>query len=159
MHALRQTVTTLPLADNGRDVLDLIFIEGLQAQTVIGIHDNELQVPQTVSIDLAAGVPRALACSTDRLGDTIDYGAVRAAVLQLLQTHRVQLLEALAEQIAQLLLERFGAHWVRVVAVKPRKFDDVDAVGVALERRRDPRQREASVLHLIGSGMVPGQGH
>lgn len=137
--------------------LDVVFVEGLQAATVIGIHDTELHVPQPVRIDLAAGVPRALACRSDRIGDTIDYGSVRAAVLEVLRTHRVQLLEALAEQIAQCVLDRFGAHWVRVIAAKPRKFADVESVGVAIERRRDPRQREASVLHLIGSGMVPGR--
>lgn len=154
---LRQALPSAHPAEPGAEALDVIFIEGLQAPTVIGIHDSELHLPQPVRIDLAVGVPRVPACRSDRIGDTIDYGAVRADVLELLRTHRVQLLEALAEEIAQRVLERFGAHWVRVAAAKPRKFDDVDAVGVAIERRRDPRQREASVLHVIGSGMVPGR--
>jgi dihydroneopterin aldolase len=68
----------------------------------------------------------------------------------------MQLLEALAEEIARLTLEDFGAHWVRVVLVKPGKFEDVESVGVAIERRREVRPREtASVLTLIASGLVP----
>lgn len=143
--------------EDAAEALDVIFIEGLQAQTVIGIHQDEQHAPQPVRIDIAAGLPRSLACRTDRLGDTIDYSELRAALLQLLATHRLQLLEALAEEMARLALEDFGAHWVRVVLVKPHKFDDVQSVGVAIERRREPRPREPSVLSLIGSGMVPGR--
>src|SRR5262245_36839189 len=142
--------------DAGGEPLDLIFIEGLQAQTVIGIHQNELHKPQPVRIDIAAGVPRSLACRTDRIGDTIDYSELRTALLDLLANHKMQLLEAVAEEMARLTLEDFGAHWVRVVVVKPAKFEDVTSVGVAIERRREARPREtASVLSLIGSGMVP----
>ncbi|HTT09809.1 MAG TPA: dihydroneopterin aldolase [Burkholderiaceae bacterium] len=154
-----ELLRSLPAARPGEDTgepLDVIFIEGLQAQTVIGIHQNELHRPQPVRLDIAAGIPRSLACRTDRIGDTIDYSLLRTALLELLATHRLKLLEALAEEMAHLALEEFGAHWVRVVLTKPAKFDDLAAVGVAIERRREVRAREpASVLTLIGSGMVP----
>lgn len=143
--------------------LDLIFIEGFVGQTVIGIHDTELHDPQPVQIDLHAGVLRARACDTDRIGDTIDYSVVHARLHRLLQEHRLQLLEAFAEAIADILLDEFGARWVRIKVVKPRKFADVAAVGVQIERtasvdgaraRRD--SRSAAVLSLLGSGLVPG---
>lgn len=143
------------------ETMDVIFIEGLEAITVIGICENELHDPQPVRIDISAGVPRAMACSTDRIGDTIDYSEVRSAVLHLLATHRLQLLEALAEEIAQILLGRFGAHWARVVVVKPNKFEDLRAVGVAIERRRAQASTatgaagDGSVLSRLGAGMVP----
>ena len=140
--------------------LDLIFIEGFTGQTVIGIHDSELHRPQPLVIDLQAGVERARACDTDRIGDTIDYGVVCERLRRLLAEHRVQLLEALAETIAEILIREFGAAWVRVKVVKPRKFDDVHAVGVQIERSAAPSARAAqrghAVLRLIGSGMVPG---
>ena len=139
--------------------LDQIFIEGLTAQTVIGIYDNELRVPQAVVLDVTAGVPRALACDTDRIDDTLDYSQLRERILRLMAEHRVQLLEALAEQIAHIVLYEFRALWVRVRLAKPRKFDDVQAVGVLIERHRAPladvAQRGATVLHVIGAGMVP----
>jgi dihydroneopterin aldolase len=66
--------------------------------------------------------------------------------------------------VADILIDEFGAAWVRVRVVKPRKFDDVQAVGVQIERSASSRdaarartQRGAAVLHLIGSGMVPGE--
>ena len=116
--------------------LDIVYIEGFVAQTVIGIDKNELHERQPVQMDLAIGVPSLRACVTDCIDDTVNYAAVRAEVHTLLATHKVQLLEALAEQIAQLLIDRFGAHWVRVKLCKPAKFDDVAAVGVVIERQR-----------------------
>src|SRR5690242_9674774 len=53
--------------------MDIIFIDGFLGHTVIGINQDELETPQPVRIDIAAGLPRSLACSTDRIGDTIDY--------------------------------------------------------------------------------------
>ena len=129
--------------------MDLILIEGLTGQTVIGIHDSELHRPQPLVIDIHAGVPRARACDTDRIGDTIDYSVVRERVQRLLAEHRLTLLEAFAEAVADILLGEFGAAWVRVKVVKPNKFDDVAAVGVQIERQRfstgaaAPRHRAA----------------
>jgi dihydroneopterin aldolase len=137
--------------------LDVIFIEGFVGQTIIGIHHGELHDPQPVGIDLYAGVERARACDTDRIGDTIDYSVVHERLHRLLREHRLQLLEAFAEAIADILIGEFGARWVRVKVTKPRKFGDVQAVGVQIEREAPEPSRHAAVLHLIGSGMVPGK--
>lgn len=120
--------------------MDLIFIEGFTGQTVIGIHDSELHRPQTIRIDLTVGLPRTRACDTDSIADTIDYGVVRERLQRLLREHRLSLLEPFAEQVADILIGEFGAHWVRVVVAKPRKFDDVESVGVAIERRREAQR-------------------
>ena len=142
--------------------LDLIFVEGFVGETVIGIHDNELHRAQPLVIDVHAGVPHARACDTDRIGDTIDYGVVCERLRRLLVEHRLQLLEAFAETIADILLVEFGASWVRVKVVKPKKMPDVAAVGVQIERfapvpEERSSSRGAAVLRLIGSGMVPGE--
>ena len=156
---------TLPTSRPHPDAapLDLIFIEGFVGETVIGIHASELHHPQPLVIDVHAGLPRARACDTDRIADTIDYGVVCERLRRLLIEHRVQLLEAFAESIADILIGEFGASWVRVKVVKPKKFADVQAVGVQIERLALPVPQErpsraAAVLHLLGSGMVPG-GH
>ncbi|URI08399.1 dihydroneopterin aldolase [Aquincola tertiaricarbonis] len=144
--------------------MDIIFIEGFTGHTVIGIHDSELHVAQPLVIDVHAGVPRARACDTDRIGDTIDYSVVRERLQQLMAHHKLQLLEAFAEAIADMLLLDFGARWVRVRVVKPRKFDDVQAVGVQIERDAadlpvapNSDARQAAVIQLLGSGLVPGR--
>jgi dihydroneopterin aldolase len=142
--------------------MDVIFVEGFVGNTVIGIHESELHRPQPLVIDVHAGVPRARACDTDRIADTIDYGAVTERLRRLLAEHKLTLLEALAERIAEILVDEFGAHWVRVKVVKPRKFDDVQAVGVQIERVAPPPSRReaghtAAVIQLLASGMLPGK--
>ena len=154
---LTPTPAYLPsAAANASRPLDIIFIEGFVGHTVIGIHASEFHVQQPLVIDLQAGVPRARACDTDHIGDTIDYSLVRERLLRLLADHHIKLLEAFAEAVADILLHEFGAQWVRVKVVKPKKFEDVDAVGVLIERRASERSAPAApVLHLIGAGMVP----
>ena len=160
LKALPHLMTTAaPHADE--DPLDLVFIEGFVGHTVIGIHDSELHRPQPLVIDLYAGIPRPRACDTDRISDTIDYGDVRLRLQRLLTEHRVTLLEAFAEQIAHIVLDEFRAQWVRVRVAKPRKFEDVDAVGVVIERRRAAIPATTgsgtAMLRLLGTGMVPGE--
>jgi dihydroneopterin aldolase len=148
----------MPRIGGEEDPLDLVFIEGFTGSTVIGIHESELHRPQTILIDVCAGLPRARACESDRIVDTLDYGELRTRLRQLMAQHRVQLLEALAEQVAHIVLLEFGAHWVRVRVAKPRKFDDTAAVGVMIERRREtlPGAVRTISLRLIGAGLVPG---
>ena len=104
--ATRPHLVDLPLERPAADdpPLDLVFIEGFVAHTVIGIHHDELHATQPIQIDLQAGVPRPRACDTDRIVDTIDYGVVRERLHGLMQDHGVTLLEAFAEKVAQLLL-------------------------------------------------------
>jgi 7,8-dihydroneopterin aldolase/epimerase/oxygenase len=118
------------------EYMDIVFVDGLTIPTIIGIDHAELHDQQPVRMHLAIGFPEILACKTDRIVDTVNYAQVRDALHRLLSVHRVQLLEALAEMIAQLMISRFGAHWVRVSLAKPAKFDNVDSVGVVIERRR-----------------------
>ncbi|HEX4508976.1 MAG TPA: dihydroneopterin aldolase [Burkholderiaceae bacterium] len=143
---------------DGGEPLDLVFIEGFTGQTVIGIHPTELGVTQPLVIDVCAGLPRVRACATDRIADTLDYSLLRDRLHRLLLEHDVRLLEALAEQVAQIALVEFGAAWVRVRVAKPRKFEDLDAVGVQIERRRvaPPTLAARAPLTLIGAGLVPG---
>ena len=140
------------------EALDLVFIEGFVGHTVIGIHDSELHQTQPLVIDICAGTPRSPACDSDQIADALDYSVLRERLHRLLAEHQVQLLEAFAELVAAIVLDEFGAQWVRVRVAKPRKFDDVQAVGVQIERSRTPQPKRpaATVLQLIGAGMVPG---
>ena len=124
------------LDPGGAEALDLIFVEGLTGETIIGIDENELHETQPLVIDVCAGVPPTRASSTDCIGDTLNYGDLRLRLLRLLDEHRVQLVEAFAELVADIVLYEYQAHWVRVRVAKPRKFANVQALGVIIERRR-----------------------
>ena len=141
--------------------MDIVFIENFIGQTIIGIDSSELHEPQPVRMNLAIGVPAIRACTTDRIEDTINYAAVRGALHALLDSHGVRLLEALAEAVARLLINDFGAHWVRVALAKPAKFDDVAAVGVQIERQRSDVPKAVvepaglAGYASLGEGLIP----
>lgn len=129
-------LSTVPSAAEPSQPLDLVFIEGLVGHTVIGIHHDELHDTQPLRLDVVAGLPRPKACDSDDIQDTVDYSVLRARLHRLMAEHRFRLLEGFAEAVADIVLHEFGAHWVRVVVVKPQKFADLQSVGVAIERRR-----------------------
>ena len=135
--------------------MDLVFIEDLRIETIIGIYDWERTTRQVVALDIEMAFDNTRPAASDRIGDTLDYSALRLRLQRLMTEHGVKLLEALAEQVAHIALDDFGARWVRVRIAKPRKFADTAAVGVMIERRREPAP-ERPTLTLIGAGLVPG---
>jgi dihydroneopterin aldolase len=114
--------------------MDIIFIDDLRISTLIGIYPREKAMPQTVEISLQIGTLTAEASASDDLGDTIDYAQVVERLRSELAAQHFNLLEKLAEYIAKLLLEDFGALWVRVSIAKLGMMRDVRRVGVIIER-------------------------
>ncbi len=116
--------------------MDKIFLHGLKADTLIGVYDWERERLQTLVLDLDIGVAPQSAAS-DNIDDTIHYGDVCEAVRDSLKKQDFLLLEALAEHIAALILQDFGALWVRVRVTKPGILPNVREVGVEIERRAE----------------------
>ena len=114
--------------------MDIIFIDDLRIPTLVGIYPREKAMPQTVEISLQIGISTARAGSSDNIGDTIDYAAVVERLRAELAAQHFNLLEKLAEYVAALLLEDFGASWVRVSIAKLGMLPGVRRVGVVIER-------------------------
>jgi dihydroneopterin aldolase len=116
--------------------MDAIVIRDLRVETQIGIHRRERHVLQTVSIDLEIGVPGSAVFASDKVGDTIDYEQVALRIKALASSQHFRLVETFADRIAALLMEDFGAPWVKVSAAKVGILPNAKFVGVTLERRR-----------------------
>jgi dihydroneopterin aldolase len=114
--------------------MDIIFIEALRVETLIGIYPRERIVPQTVVIDLKIGHSTATAGASDDIHDTIDYAEVVRRLRSVMAEKHFLLLEKLAEFVATLLLEDFGAQWVQVSIAKLGMMPGVARVGVVIER-------------------------
>jgi dihydroneopterin aldolase len=119
--------------------MDAILIRDLRVETLIGIHRRERHAPQTVSIDLDVGLPGAAVFASDRVADTIDYEQVALKIRDLAAGGQFRLVETLAERIARLLIDEFGAPWVRVSVAKIAILPNAKFVGVTIERRRESR--------------------
>lgn len=114
--------------------MDIIFIDDLRLSTLIGIYAREKSVAQSIELSLQIGTSTRGAGQSDAIGDTIDYAQVVERLRSELARRHFKLLEGLAEYVASLMLEEFGALWVRVSVAKLGVMRDVRRVGVLIER-------------------------
>jgi 7,8-dihydroneopterin aldolase/epimerase/oxygenase len=98
---------------------DYVSVKDLGVAAVIGVHDWEREVEQTLrfSVDMAADVRRAAA--TDDLADALDYSAVAATIAAVVREGRFRLIETAAERVAERLLADFPVSWLRLELRKP----------------------------------------
>ena len=113
---------------------DLVSIRDLSVPAVIGVHDWERQITQTLvfSVDMAADVPKAAA--TDDIADALDYSAVARTISAVVRAGRFRLIETAAERVAERLLAEHPVSWVRVELRKP--VPDGYTAAVTIERAR-----------------------
>ncbi len=122
----------------GQQRMDIVFLHGLRIDTVIGIWDWERRLRQPLVLDLDMGADLSIPGRSDSITDTIDYKAVTKRIFRLADESAFQLVEALAEAIAAILLTEFGLLWVRIKINKQGAVRQVRDVGVIIERRRAP---------------------
>ena len=114
--------------------MDLVFIEDLKIQTVIGIFDWEREIKQTISLDLQMAFDIRDAARSDAIEDALDYKAVAKRLIHFVEESQFQLVESLAERCAAIVLEEFPVQWLRLKLSKPGAVRGSDAVGVIIER-------------------------
>jgi len=117
--------------------MDRIFITALAAEAVIGIYDWEREVKQRLEIDLEVWMDLRAAASSDAIEDTLNYKSVAKRVLAFVEASRYRLVEALAGEIARIVLEEFKVARVRVTVHKPGAIRHSRDVGVIVERGAD----------------------
>ena len=116
--------------------MDTVFIKGLKAASVIGCYDWERDICQTLVIDLELKTDFACAAETDALSDALDYAAISKRVIAVCEESRFQLLEALAEHLAGIVLAEFAVSGLRVTITKPGAVPDAEDVGVVITREK-----------------------
>jgi len=114
--------------------MDTIFLSDLRIETVIGIFDWERKIKQTVIFDLEMGADIKKAAGSDHIDDTLDYKAVAKRVIQFVEESEFQLVETLAEKVAQLILDEFQVPWIRLKLNKSGAIRGASGVGILIER-------------------------
>lgn len=114
--------------------MDTVFIRELRVDTVIGVYDWERSVRQTLLLDLEMAWDNRPAAAGDRLDAALDYAAVSERIMAYLAQQRFQLIETLAERVAELVLAEFGVPWLRLRVCKPGAVAAARDVGVLIER-------------------------
>lgn len=116
--------------------MDCLFLRDFRLDLIIGIYEWERQVPQPVRLDLEIGLPQRGAGMSDDVADTIDYGAVAKRVKEVLvhAPQPISLVETVAEKVAAIVRDEFGAPWVRVSVTKFAIVPGVRELGITIER-------------------------
>lgn len=119
---------------NNQERPDTVFLHDLRVETVIGIWGWERKIRQFVSIDLEMGADVRKAAAQDNIEDTLNYKLVAKRVKSFVSDSTFQLVETLAERIAELVLSEFAVPWVQVSVSKPGAIRGARDVGVRIYR-------------------------
>ena len=114
--------------------MDIVFINDLRIEAIIGIYDWERKVKQTISLDLEMGADIRRAAATDAIDDTLNYKAVAKRLIAFVGASEYQLVETLAERITGIVLSEFAVPWVKLTVRKPGAVRGSRDVGVIIER-------------------------
>ncbi|MBA9001505.1 dihydroneopterin aldolase [Thermomonospora cellulosilytica] len=119
--------------------LDRIELTGLRARGRHGVLPAERELGQEFVVDVSLGLDTRPAAETDDLSRTVDYGALADRLVAVVRGEPVDLIETLAERLAQVCLEDPTVRQVDVTVHKPaapvpHPFADV-AVKISRSRR------------------------
>ncbi len=114
--------------------MDLVFIEGLEIEALIGIYDWERRIRQPLRFDLEMAFDNRVPAASDDIADTLDYKAVSKRLIGFVEQSDFGLVETLAERCAAIVMEEFGVRWLRLKLSKPGAVRGARAVGVVIER-------------------------
>ena len=111
---------------------DQLSITGIECYGHHGVFDFEKRDGQIFVIDLSLGVSTEGAAASDDLHDTVDYGSLVGSVKAAVENDPVNLIETLAQRIADVCLLDGRVEWVRVTVHKPDAPIEATFTDVAL---------------------------
>ncbi|HSE54523.1 MAG TPA: dihydroneopterin aldolase [Nocardioidaceae bacterium] len=122
-----------------RPATDRLAVLGIEAFGRHGVFDFERREGQIFKIDLVLGVDTRPAGKSDDLHDTVDYGTLVAAVRNAVENDPVDLIETLAQRIADVCLRDGRVQWTEVTVHKPNAPIEATFADVALTIFRSNR--------------------
>jgi dihydroneopterin aldolase len=126
------------------DSSDRLAVRGIEAVGHHGVFDFERRDGQLFVADVVLGIDTRDAARSDDLHDTVDYGSLVAKVKNAIESDPVDLIETLAQRIADVCLAEAGVQWAEVTVHKPdapveATFSDVT---LTINRRRSGAARD-----------------
>ena len=114
--------------------MDIIYINDLRIETVIGIFDWERKVKQMVILDVEMAGDCRRAAADDDVADTVDYKSVAKRLIEFVGNSEYKLVETLAERCAEVIMEEYRVPWVKLRVNKQGALRGARDVGVIIER-------------------------
>jgi dihydroneopterin aldolase len=111
---------------------DELQIRGIECYGHHGVFDFERREGQVFIVDLVLGIDTRLAAESDDLHDTVDYGSLVTSAKAAVEKDPVDLIETLAQRIADVCLLDDRVQWTKVTVHKPDAPIDATYSDVAL---------------------------
>lgn len=117
---------------------DVIKITGIKTFGYHGVFENEKKSGQDFFIDIEYRYETSQAIAKDEIEKAIDYGAVISKVKSIVEAESKNLIETVADEIAQDLLRDFKIEWVKVTLHKPHAPVEISFkdIAVVVERSK-----------------------
>ncbi|RME67409.1 MAG: dihydroneopterin aldolase [Alphaproteobacteria bacterium] len=113
-----------------------VFVRDLLLDGRVGVYDREREQAQRLRINLDLAVAEGPDAHGDRLDNVLCYERLVEQVAAIVRGGHVNLVETLAERIADAMLAHACVHSVRVRVEKLDAIADAASVGVGIERQR-----------------------
>ena len=114
--------------------LDIVFIEDLRIDAIIGIYDWEREVRQTIALDIEMAADNIKPASSENIEDALNYKDVAKRLIAFTEESQCQLVETLAERLVEIIMDEFNVPWCRLKLSKLGAVTGSRAVGVIIER-------------------------
>ena len=114
--------------------MDIIFLGGLEIETIIGIYDWERVTKQKVVLDIQMAFDIRKAAESDDIKYTLDYKAVSKRIISFVEHSQFFLVEKLISEIAEIILNEFDTTWLRISLNKKGAINGASDVGLVIER-------------------------
>jgi dihydroneopterin aldolase len=116
---------------------DSIVIQGFKVSGRHGVTQEERDLDQEFAVDLECQLDLSAAGRADRIEHTVDYMELIADIRQVVSTESYNLLEALGERLAQVVLSRpFVDRVVIGLSKSQLSKEELQSVGIRIERGR-----------------------
>lgn len=118
--------------------MDIIFLSGLQIETIIGVYEWEREIKQLIVLDLEMATDIRQAAESDDIANTVDYKAVAKRLISFVEKSEFLLVETLAEKIAAIIINEFEVSWMKLTLNKKGAIRGASDVGIIIERGSTP---------------------
>ncbi|MDP4823986.1 MAG: dihydroneopterin aldolase [Aestuariivirgaceae bacterium] len=121
---------------SGRNKLRHVFVRDLRLMALIGVYEIEKITPQPIVVNIDLSVAEGSQPTDDDLKHVVSYEIIVKKVEAILAQGHINLVETLAERIAEACLSDARVEAARVRVEKPEVIPNAASVGVEIERDR-----------------------
>ena len=113
---------------------DIVYLYGLKCETTVGVWEWEKNIKQIITLDIDLACDIKPAAEQDDLTKALDYQAIAERVKTITESNQFELIESLAEKVANTILSEFSTNWIKIKLDKGQAVPGVKNVGVVIER-------------------------